>query len=368
MSEPASTVNPEELSGYLASRGWRREGTWRGAIVWGRESAGRVLIPSSLEYPDDSELLDEAVRKLATFEDRPQEEILLDIAEPLVDVQSYRLQPETPSGTIPLPSAIKAVHGIHDVLKFSARTVEAGPQLLFRDRRSKEVDGFLQGVRLGTTTPGSYIFHARVPVAPPGPDPLFGAPVVGRHVLTVLHTALQAAREAAVQVVELDRPPGVFDDYVEQGVSANLCAALAGLGGTGRSQPFEVTFSWARAEPISLSPAPIAFSAPMVRAISKASSELEALAKSETGTIIGRVETLRGRVRGEAPRIKIQGELRTASGSYRRAVWVVVGEADYQRAFHAQINERTLRVSGRLVPDQKRLELRPDGGLEVLPR
>ncbi|MCG5216109.1 hypothetical protein [Streptosporangium sp. KLBMP 9127] len=368
MNEPRAGVDPDDLVGYLASRGWHHEGTWRGAMVWERDT-GRVLVPARREYADDDELLRAVVRNLARIEGRSERYVLLDITEPETDVPSFRLQPETSSGTIPLPAALKAVQGIHDVLKVAAQTVESGPRLLFVGKRSRYVDSFLSRVRLGTTRPGSYVFDARVPVHPPPSESKavsWNDELAGREVLGTLHKALTAAHTASRNVIENQGNFGVFDDYVEEGVSANLCTALGNLGGVDRNRPFDVSFAWARAEPTTLGTASLAFTGPMVSALATASSDLEKLAKSGRATIVGEVDLLRPG-QGEEPRVKIKGELQTGSNIFRRSVWVVLSLADYQRAFHAETQKRRLRITGQLIPHQKRLEMRPDPtGFEVL--
>ena len=114
MTEPALAVDPSDLNGYLESAGWRR-GTSRGALVWALEPGRRLIVPERREYEDDDELLVEAVRSLASVEDRPELDVVPDISEPLVDAQFYRMQPDTPSGTIPLPAGLKAVQSVHDL-------------------------------------------------------------------------------------------------------------------------------------------------------------------------------------------------------------------------------------------------------------
>lgn len=369
MSEPLSAVDPRDLSLYLASQGWQRQGLWRGAMIWRRESAGQVLIPDRLEYQDDEELLQQAVRTLAEFEERTEQEVLLDVTEPLTDTQMYRLHPDGPSGTIPLPSALRAMQGIHDLLKVSAQTTEQGPRLLFTGRRSGQVDNFLKQVKMGSSRPGSYVFHARVPVVrASSQDSLWDdSPLAGRDILLTMYKALDAARTAASAVVD-GYPLSVFDEYVEQGVSANLCTALGNLGGMDKSDAFDITFSWARARPID-PPGPLRFSGPMARALARAGGELQKFASVGRATVVGLIETLRRGDSGDEWQVKIQGSLTTETGQFRRGVWVLVNAANYQRAFHAQIRKRSIRVTGRLVPAPRRLELQPDeDGIEILER
>lgn len=364
MNEQAPTIGQAELTGYLASRGWQHEGSWRGAMVWTLGSSGRLLVPAhrdDTEYADDEELLVMALRKLAKLEDRPEREVLLDITEPAVDTPSFQLEPETPSGTIPLPQGLRALQGIHDLLRTAAQTVETGPRLLFTGPRSRQIDTFLGRVRLGTTRPGSYIFDARIPITqPPSRSTAisWNDELAGRDVMVTLHKALHATHAAATSFQS-----EAFDDHVEEGVSANLCAALAQLSST---RPFTITFGWARAEPANLSPAPLHFTEHMARAIATAGKELERVAKTGRATITGEVKTLHPDP-GNEWRVKILGDLVSAGIRTRRSIWVVLSRGDYQRAFHAQQQDRLIRVTGQLDPNQQRLTLRPDPeGFEIL--
>lgn len=384
MTEPALAVAPSDLNGYLESAGWRREGTSRGALVWALEPGRRLIVPERREYEDDDELLIEAVRSLASVEDRPELDVVLDISEPLVDAQFYRMQPDTPSGTIPLPAGLKAVQSVHDLMRAAAITTEQGPQLLIEQRRDALVDRFLRRVSLGSARPGSYILTSRVPVGSEqreseeaaGQQQLDlpssslalrtisgGNALAGRRVVSNLYAAVSAAHEAARSMLRTGEQFGAFYDGVENGVSANLCRALADLGSFGRRRassyrPFEVGFGWARARPAGEPSKPIAFSENMVGVLAAAADELANLARSGRARLVGQVETLK-RPPGEEPRIRIIGDLRIEAGPVlrKRSVWVAVGTDDYEAAWDAQQNGRTVTVDGQLGMTRGRLQM-----------
>ena len=384
MTEPALAVDPSDLNGYLESAGWRREGTSRGALVWALEPGRRLIVPERREYEDDDELLVEAVRSLASAEERPELDVVLDISEPLVDAQFYRMQPDTPSGTIPLQAGLKAVQSVHDLMRAAAITTEQGPQLLIEGRRDALVDRFLRRVSLGSARPGSYILTSRVPVESEQREPeeaagqqqldllspslalrtiSGGNALAGRRVVSNLYSAVNAAHEAARSVLRTGEQRGAFYDGVEKGLSANICRALADLGSFGRRhassyRPFEVGFGWARARPVSEPGHPIAFSENMVGVLAVAADELADLARSGRAQIAGQVETLK-RAPGEQPRIRIIGDLRIEAGAVlkKRSVWVAVGNADYEAAWDAQRNGRTVTVVGQLGTTRGRLQM-----------
>ncbi|MTL12686.1 hypothetical protein GL307_14110 [Nocardia seriolae] len=373
LDRPTTAIDPVALGGYLVSRAWERHGSWRGADVWQKAGHARLLVPPRIEYPDDDELLWAAIRKLAEAEGRSTRELLLDIAEPAVDIPFFQLHPNSASGTIPLPAALKAIQGIHDALKVSAQTVEAGPKLLYTGHRSKYVDQFLHDVRVGTTRPGSYIFDVRVPVAPAGQLTLdwpMTSELSGRAVIIQLYQASKAVHSAATYSVQQLSGLGSFVEVTGEGVSANLCRAMAALGGGAEQcRPFDIGFTWARVEATDLPTATLSFTQPMVRVVARAAALLEKVARSGGAAITGTVETLK-----RPDSVQIKGLLVTESPSAEAgpdtaegAAWVSLTPNKFQQAIEALRDNRSLRVRGSFAPDSRRLEILPaPGGFEVL--
>jgi hypothetical protein len=379
VTEPRTAIDPAELNGYLVSKGWRREGSSRGAALWGLEPGCRLVVPERREYDDDEELLAEAVRQLAAWEERPEPDVLLDISEPMVDTQFYRLHPGTPSGTIPLPTGLTAVQAVHDLMRAAAIVVEQGPQLLIEGRRSTIVDRFLRGVSLGSARPGSYVLTSRVPVAGSMPKEadmqldLLATTVettaprrwlAGREVVWALHRAVRVAHTTAGYVLRAQHQSSAFYDAVGQGLSANLCKALADLGSSGRHdsgryRAFEIGFGWARGMPADQPAEPLSFSENMVGILAGAGEELTRVARSRWARIVGRVETLHEGA--EEQRIRIIGELRTEKEEElgRRSVWVTVSPAQYESAWEAQRNGWSMIVDGHLGTKRGRLQMEP---------
>jgi len=383
MTGPGITIDPSDLNGYLASKGWRTEGTSRGALLWELEPDCTLIVPERREYADDDQLLIQAVRRLAAFEERPEPDVVLDISEPLVDSQFYRMHPDTPAGTIPLPAGLTAVQAVHDLIRAAAIMAEQGPQLLIEGRRSAVVDRFLRSVSLGSARPGSYVLTSRVPVAGTVPTdasrqldllpataeaPGTVAPrgwLAGRDVVSALHRAVLVAHATSNRVLRAQDQFSAFYDGVEQGLSANLCKALSDLGSFGRRQSggyraFEVGFGWARDMPTDEPSEPISFSENMVGVLVRASEELTKVARSRWARIAGQVEIFHERAE-EQRRIKITGELRTEEGAVlgRRSLWVTVTAAEYEEAWEAQRNGWDVIVDGQVSTARGRLQMEP---------
>jgi hypothetical protein len=363
MKTPASEVNATDVTSYLASRGWERDEDWHGASVWKLGRQARLLVPLSPEYEDDDALLEEAVRKIAKVEERPLRNVLLDIAEPDVDVQYFRAYPDAPSGTIPLPSGLKAVQSINNLMRSAADTVEKGPHLFISGRRSALVDSFLHRVMLGAAAPGSYVLTARVPTTTLRPEGLDGtSEFSGRTVVKQLYRALSAAFAGAQQVITDRRmgsssPVAVFSDKMTDGVSANICKALGDLGGEQRNRAFEVGFTWARSAQEQLAAGPMRFTGEMAAILWRAGDELETLVKSRQARIKGQVKHLRERPYGYQARIEGQLSVEGGELSDRNGLWVALNDEQHNQAIQAYREHWELDIEGHLSTEYGGLEL-----------
>lgn len=237
-----------DISSYLAATGWsRRPESWRGAAVWERDGDHEVLVPEKPDLVDAPRRIRELVAVLARVEERSQEEIVADIGAPLADVHWYR-SPVVPSdGPAGLLDAVAALGGVQTVLGAAARAAFDGPRPVFEGAPPRAVRDLLASVWIGPTD----LLTVRVPVHD---DEL------GRRALLLLRRATLLLREA---VAEMDASGdiAVFDRLVGDGVSADLCAALARFSGSDAAAPFEVGFRWARGLPSSVPAGSVVFPA-----------------------------------------------------------------------------------------------------------
>lgn len=363
---PVNALSIHDVISYLDTTGWQRQPTeWRGLGVWGSAHGAEyeVLVPLDSGFRDDAQRLRDIIHTLVKVEDRPALDIVRDIANPLVDKQEYRTRPPTPSGTIPLPMAVRALTGITDLLASAARTLKEGATPSLAGRRPAEVTSFLNGVLLDTTSPGSYVMTARVPVrrsVPPkaglGVHAGTGEPV-GREVVARMHQAITAAYQASTRVLDEGAPIEAFDEAVEHGVTTQLCEALLDLAGLDKSQPFDIGFSWARGLPSDLPVRPINFTTDTIHVLDSGARHLKEIASAGIATITGKIKEMHY---DPAPhRVKVQGTL--ARGSVRTeetAIWVRLDADQYARASQDHQNPYlTFRFTGHLTRADGRREM-----------
>lgn len=355
MTQAPYELDVENLVSYLVAAGWHQyPETWRGAGVWAPAEYGKreLLVPMDLRYRDSRQLLEAAVDELAKYEDRRPDEVLRDIAEPLVDKQEYRLHPPTPSGTVPLPTAVKAFGGVHNLLAAARRGLDEAAMPSFTGRRPATVTTFLRTVLLDTTSAGSYVMMVRVPLGQRGAS---GRPL-GRRVVTRLHDAVSTVHRVVQAVAQTDSIRA-FDSTVEHGVTQQLCEALVELGGPDKNQRFEIGIHWARGLESELPPLRVGFTEQTIEILDRGAKRLQELASAGRATMTGKIKEMHY---APAPhRVKVHGILqRNGDRREETVIWVQLNAAQYERASREhQSPNLTFQFTGQLSLSGRRLDM-----------
>lgn len=344
-----------DINSYLAATGWtRRPERWRGAAIWVHEGDHEILVPGTDGLADGPRRVREIVALLAKVEGRPREAIATDIASPLADVQWYRAPIGPKGGRLGLVDAVTAFGGAQAVLAAAARAALSGPRAVFDGVAPKPVRELLSRVWIGPIVPSGDLLAVRVPLER-AED---GEPPLARRALVLLRRATALLGEAC----ERARRTGdvsVFDDTVRDGVSADLCAALASFAGSGGS--FEVGFRWARGMPAAEPEGSVVFAAeagPLLRRVAHRLRRVHQQRASATG-IVGALFDNGG---GDRFRVHVRGEVTIDDGETRGSIWIrLPDEAAYDLAVDAHRRRIPVRADGVLKEVHGRLELLATG-------
>lgn len=153
-----------------------------------------------------------------------------------------------------------------------------------------------------------------------------------------------------------------FTTAVGRGISANLCEALAGLGGA-TGHPFELSLSLAAARPHAGTLAPVRFRRHHVPVLREAAEELRARSPEEDVAVVGEVVWLyrEGQAAGDVTlvgRVEDQEPL--------RRIWLSLDEAGYDLAMRAHQQMRQVTVRGDLVRRGTRSYLANPTGFRIV--
>lgn len=251
-------ITPIDLAAYLRSTHWhevdRKQGRY---TVWSR-ARGReqleVLLPLNPQVRDYPNRIAEALHSLEVAEQRPQLAILADIQQASSDVIRIMADHEQfRDGSIPIAQGRQLVE--HAFLLIQAAALSAyRPRESHGERIPPQVAAYLERVRLGPTEQGSFVLAIQSPIPPALRSAALARAAVleepfERRVTRTLMLALSVLHDAVFRSAasgELDP----FFEAVPQGVSANLCEALAGLHEGAGAHEIRVQVSWAPTRPL----------------------------------------------------------------------------------------------------------------------
>lgn len=328
-------VTPEDVRLYLQANRWAEEVVNDYLAVWTHPGTDlSVFAPRRTDVRDYDTQLTLMMRFLAEFEDRQPTQILSDVRFTGADVIRLRIDTSVlERGTIAFNKATEVITQSQRMLMAAARAA-IHPQNFFVGGSPAEVSEYLDTTRLGQTEPGSFVFTIISPVTyrsavvalPPRREegamqqrPSEGAPQqqqqpFARRVTTTLSKSLNAIRNASVQQA---RPlTAVFEDIVDEGVSANLCEALSVIAEQSVDRAVELDFTWsAKAPRPQAGPRTKVVVPPIITPVlENMSKHLKQVAPQPGFEVIGKVERLSNQELGEgfdlALRANVEGRER----------------------------------------------------------
>ncbi|GII25501.1 hypothetical protein [Planosporangium mesophilum] len=375
--EALAARDPSQIALYLRSRGWSPSPA-AGGTLWQLEMLGgevEALVPANNGMKGYAGFIRQLLDLLEEVEQRSQLEIFRDISTAAADVQYVRTMPNSPAGTIPINDASQILENIRQWVLAAAVAISSPLRKAVQSAKKPTAAlEFMRMVRLGPSYEGSYIWSVEVPLPPrvgqeilpiEQPEIQYQALPFERKVSQFLYTATTKAYSAAELVVRQDEGLDAFTSQVDQGVTANLCEALAGLAGES-ANPFQLTFQWAISRPVEPTP-PIRFDPPVIQVLSQAAKEMRARTPEEDVRIIGSVVRLHRESNFGAGEVSIAGVMEGDSSERLWRVWVELSESDYALAISAHNSGDLVSVRGDLSRRGNRSTIHRVSAFEYVP-
>lgn len=343
--EDLTGVTPSNAMLYLRATGWSDTESRGSTALWTRrvgDSSVRVLLPLSNELLDFAARMYELLSTVATVEQRTREEVLYDLRFPLLDVQHIRTTGPTPSGTTGLRDGYLAIKGVHDLFLSAATSASLDePVLVLQGTKPDAAKEFLNTVRLGPTGRGSFVLKVETPLDSSGGSRF-------RETLRYLYRAVSSAHLAATESIRADSLT-VFEDQIASGVTANLCSALADIGGPNK-RAFDMSFAWAKVMPVQEPTPALRFSGQQIDVLRNADRYLRKLVTTSEAVVRGTVTNLKRKAAGRVGgRVIIEGTLRiNGQVQEQQKVSAQLSYEHYEMALEAHRDNLPLVVTGRL--------------------
>jgi len=259
--DPLNTVQQIEFAAYLRANGWQelnhvpeRESLW---VSDGDYDAGyEILLPLRRDYRDFAARIYEALQTLEVAEQRPQSEILWELATAATDVVRIRVNhTDSASGSIPIERGVVLLDRAREMM-LAAACAAVDPRNQYQTRKPTRATEYVSKVHVGQTERGSYVVNILSRVAPNlesetlfPTEPYEDTDPFERLVTRTLAEALGATRTAA-EYAAATGTIEYFTQAVMSGVSANLCEAIVGMNESGGGEGLEIGLRWAPARPI----------------------------------------------------------------------------------------------------------------------
>jgi hypothetical protein len=353
------SLQPLDVVTYLKARDWREQKV--PGRPWAVFHSGdyEIGLPLRKDLRDFASRMADVLRTLELAEGRDQIALLADLSSSSADVIRVRVAAaETEDGTLRLSRAAEIVGGAKDMM-LAAACAAVDPKIYYPSRKSQVATDFLRNVRMGQTERGSFVVTlvTRVPPRLIGdqeqsdlriPEPF------ERRVTNTLASALSCVEQASYAALTTGNLEP-FEDAVSHGVSANLCAALAGLtGADDQTRYVEIALSWAHSWPPQ---PPLAANFSVSRdwsiVLKEAARILKQKAPREQFELSGPVfRLMRGPDKAEGD-VTVRGQV----DEEPRSVWMRLSGSDYEKALAAHAEGRLISAIGELRNEHGRYAL-----------
>ncbi len=245
-------VSPAALAAYARGEGWAKTDAYRGhADIYVGEGRPEIVLPRTDRLADYASVVARLIGIFGEVAEQDEPEVYRDLVGADHDVVRVCAVGADHNGSVPLDRGVELVSQAREML-LAAACATTTTQPVYRAGANREAAEYMKQVRLGQTEHGSFVVTLMAPV-PPTLQPVldeswanFDDEPYERQVTRCLVRALEASRDAAEKAHSGDGVPA-FEQAVDDGVSANLCDAVARL--TERSSGLEVSVSWARTRP-----------------------------------------------------------------------------------------------------------------------
>lgn len=362
-SDSVRALRSLEVAAYLRANAWSQQRLQYPVSIWTKDGADapfEVLLPLDTAQRDYALRMGELLQTLAIAEDRSPIDVYSDLLTTCADVIRVRIDdPRLLDGTLPIETHSIVAQRVRDLL-LAAACSALSRRAVWHNRKPAQAVEHLRRLRVGQTERGSYVITIISEVSPelhhrPANDHVEERPPYERQVTAMLAGALGSLARAAERAA-LTQEFKSFEEAVADGVSANLCDAVAGLwGDDSHHRTLEFQFSWSPARPMELAvPNRVRIAPDRIPTIREASRLLKERSPCEDFELEGAVVKLEKEESSLRGWITVIG----AVDAKPSRVMVELCEPFYQIAIRAHLQEMPFRCVGTLVRDGRGYMLR----------
>lgn len=353
--EGEAVAQPVDLTSWLRMHGWKHSGSL-GTVAqrWQGEQAS-VVVPMEPTAPDFQLRWNEALNQLSRLEGTDPDGIVLAAARAGSDIAEFRAQGSQIDDSLPLGDASTFIDSVRRSMLASANSA-LQPRSYYGHSLPDAARKHANNVRMGQTRRGSYIVPviSRLPVlqAEDDDDSVLFDDVAfepfARKAMLRLANGLATLKD----LTHSDRVPtkSVITESVGQGVSSELCDAVANTLESDSIGNLEVTFAWAERLRVRSAPKVVSLEKPTAPLMRQLAAVLKGEPTVGRQTFVGYVKRLD---RGEEDEVG-QVILRALDNDRARNITMDLNDEHYSLAGEANTGRHMVSATGVLVREPGR--------------
>ena len=357
-----SDITPSALKAYADSEGWQDVEPYGdvGRIYVLNQDTPNIIIPNSMDFADYNSVLHRVIEIMANAENRDWKAVAQDLILADTNHVQIRLVDAYEDGSVPARAGVALIQHSWKMIVAAARSAWS-PKPVFQGGIRSEISEYLSNVRLGQTERGSFVVNILSPTAVITDNVSSTAEAFSDRVVGTLASGLEAIRHSLPYVNEY-RSGWMFEEYVQRGMSANLCEAIAGILANAGDAGLEVSVDWAIASRAYKDRARIAFDKSHEDLLERSASILKKQPEHSNFRLTGKVTSLSRRETDHYGIVTIQEHI----GSNPLSVSVGLRQADYIKAYRAHPRGLIVTVTGDLKQLGRGWRLLNPGRLTIL--
>jgi hypothetical protein len=358
-------ISPQSLRAYAESEGWTSNEVFGNhSRVFSKANIGlEAIIPATKDLGDYTSVVAQLIEIFSKSENRDELQIYRDLATADRDTVRVRSPDAEDDGSIRIEAGVDLVVYARDLL-LSAACSAWEPKSSYRAGRVAKADDYMSRVRLGQTEQGSFVVTLLAPVPPTIKlqQSMFKVEENEPYERMVTHrlsTGLDGAANA-IEQFNLGGDFSSFENEVQQGVSANLCEAIANL--SEEESGIEISISWARTRPVTVPRWSRIFTRPEGEILKEAARMFYDSRPRLDERLIGYIHDLHSEDTSQKGRVK----LKTFVDEKPVSIKMELNAADYAKAIGAHRDGKAISVLGSLVRDGRRWKLNNPTDLSLM--
>lgn len=355
-------ILPLHVTSYLDAHNWESVKTYGEiASIWQKcegDECVKIIVPSDTELADYISRILDVIKVLSKVEKRSLDYIITDILRANADTIRITAYKGKPVNSLPLQEASNLLKSSLDMIASVAQSI-IKPRPYFCSRYSKEVEDFVDGLKMGHTEQGSFIVNI-FSKTDPRLQNLF-TPIekeqelldkddepLGRKTIMRISQLLPVAINAAN-----NRDKKQFMDSIKDGMSANFCEAVSEITKICGEDGANIDISWAPVRPVMPYwhlKTNFNIRQDTADVLTEAAQQLRTLAPEKDVDIRGYV------VKCEKNETANQGEIKVndISNDKSRAVYLVLKNEEYKKAVLAHKDGIMISAKGDIEKQAKK--------------